>query len=83
MDRVEVGRYPNPQAVGGWLGWVATPEWIVFEHESGSIAAFNGRDVRGGVVGIGTVLAREAAATGVDVGVQSPAPAPPPSNPAR
>lgn len=63
MKPVTVGRYKPEnfdalaeQVASGevsdrWLGWVETEDWIVYEHESGDLYAFNGRRPEGGVRG--------------------------------
>lgn len=40
LDRVEVGRYRNPEAVGGLTGWICTDHWIVFEGTDGHLSVW-------------------------------------------
>ena len=52
-ERVEVGRYGEPTP--GWKGWVCTPEWILFESETGEVHLYR-RDETGAVTGQPVVL---------------------------
>lgn len=47
------GTYPDPAAVGGWLGWIepADRRWIAFVATSGLMLLWQERDATGGVVG--------------------------------
>ena len=45
MQRIEVGRYENPDNVGGYAGWInperedgqKIPEWILFIKDDGTV----------------------------------------------
>ena len=50
MPRVEVGRYDNPEDVGGYTGWVCTKDWILFERDDG-IVQIGRRGETGAVIG--------------------------------
>ena len=55
------GTYPNPAAVGGWLGWIEpaanadgtrpAQDWIAFVATTGLMLLWQERDANGGVVG--------------------------------
>lgn len=53
MDPVTVGRYRADQFSppgSGWLGYVETREWIVFEAEDGTLMVANGRTEAGSAI---------------------------------
>jgi len=52
-ERVEVGRYGEPMP--GWKGWVCTPEWILFESETGEVHVYR-REESGAVTGAPAIL---------------------------
>ena len=52
-ERVEVGRYGEPTP--GWKGWVCTPEWILFESETGEVHLYR-REESGAVTGAPAIL---------------------------
>ncbi len=47
MQRIEVGRYNDPEKVGGYAGWInperedgnerGVPEWILFIKDDGTV----------------------------------------------
>ena len=53
MQDIHIGRYDNPEDVGGWAGWVepADKSWILFIDEDGNTSFWPERDENGGVVG--------------------------------
>ena len=56
MDRVNVGRYKNPESVG-FLYWVETPDWILFKAVDGRLYVSNSRDpISGAVQGEMTII---------------------------
>lgn len=56
MERVNVGRYSDPKAVG-FAGWIETSDWIAFTGLDGRLTLFVGRDAdTGGVTGPGVVV---------------------------
>jgi hypothetical protein len=55
MGNIKVGRYPDPNAVGGWAGWIEddSRSWIMFIDTEGRPLVFLNRDpVTGGVIAI-------------------------------
>lgn len=55
LKPVTVGRYSDhghpesPYGGHGFVGWVETEDWIVWEAEDGSLYVANGREPNGGV----------------------------------
>jgi hypothetical protein len=56
MQNINVRRYENPEAVGGWAGWIEPDDrsWIAFIKTNGSAVFFLERDPE-----TGAVLSRE------------------------
>lgn len=52
MPNVFVGRYSNPDEVGGWSGWIEpdSKEWILFIPKEGKPLLFDKRDPETGRV---------------------------------
>jgi hypothetical protein len=52
MQNITIGRYDNPEAVGGWVGWVepADKSWILFIASDGSTKYYAAREENGGVL---------------------------------
>lgn len=64
MQNINVRRYSDPKAVGGWAGWIepADRSWIAFIDTDGSPRFFLERDESGAVVTrdeSGAIIARE------------------------
>lgn len=54
MDPVTVARYRSEQFSppgSGWKGYCETRDWIVFEHEDGTLVVANGRTDTGAAIG--------------------------------
>lgn len=56
-------RYPDPEAVGGWLGAIepANGEWIAFVATDGRMLLWQQREANGGVIGLPVALWRDVA----------------------
>jgi hypothetical protein len=50
MKNLEICTYDNPDQVGGWKRAISTEDWILFEHEDGSVH-LGRRDPTGAVTG--------------------------------
>ncbi len=53
MQDITIGRYNNPDKVGGWAGWVEPKDqsWILFIDKDGKTLFWPKRDKDGGVIG--------------------------------
>ena len=52
MSNIRIGRYSDPEAVGGWQGWIEPEDksWIIFVDIEGHVFLFPERDENGGVI---------------------------------
>ena len=52
MGNIKVGRYEEPEKVGGWQGWIEPEDksWIAFIREDGVPIVFLNRDPQTGAI---------------------------------